>query len=87
MMGDTFQKLHAIYTRRLEIMREIVHHQRPAPALEHSHYKWASQLPKPQRSHQQLILLIQTGSSWTPDQLSVPSETRILSKKLNPVMQ
>ena len=40
-MGDPFQKLHSIAARRRDVMREIAHHQRPTPALEHSHYKWA----------------------------------------------
>ena len=42
MMGDPFQKIHAIAARRREIMQEFAHNQRPTPALEHSHYKWAS---------------------------------------------
>ena len=37
--------------------------------------------------HQQLILLLRTGSSCTPAQPSVPSETIILSKTSNPVVQ
>ena len=87
MMGYPFHKLHAIYSRRRDIMQEISHHKRPTPALEHSHYKWASPWTKPQRRHQQLILLTRTGSSWTPAQPSVPLETIILSKTSNPVMQ
>ena len=86
-MGDNFQKLHAMDARRREIMQEITHHQRPTPTLEHTHYKWASPWPKPQRSHRQIILLTQTGSYWTPAQPSVPSETEVLSKTSNPVMQ
>ena len=42
MIGDTFQKLHAIASRTHGIMQEVAHRQRPTSALEHSHYKWAS---------------------------------------------
>ena len=42
MMGNPFQKVHTIAARRRDIMREIAHHQRPTPALEHSHCKWYS---------------------------------------------
>ena len=39
MMGDPFWNLNDIAARRRGIMQEISHHQRPTPALEHSHYK------------------------------------------------
>ena len=42
MMGYPFQKLHAIASRRQEIMMHIAHHQQPKSTLEHSHYKWTS---------------------------------------------
>ena len=87
MIGSPFHKLHAITARRQDIIWEIPHHQRPTPVLEHSHYKWDSPWPKPQRRHQQLISLTKTGSSWTHDQPSVPSETRVFSKPSNPVVQ
>ena len=87
MMVDPLHKLHAIASRRREITRKIAHHKRPTPKLEHSHYTWASTWSKTKNRHQQLILLTQTGSSWTPTQSSVPSETIVLYKTSNPVMQ
>ena len=62
MMEYPIQKLHAISARRQDIILKIARHQRPKPALNHIHYKWASPLPKPQRSHQKIILLDLTGS-------------------------
>ena len=86
-VGNKFQKLHDIVTRRQDIRQEISHHPQPTPALDYSHYKWGSPWPKPQRRHQPQISLTQTGYYWTHAQPSVLSETRILSITYNPVMK